>query len=100
MRESRGGVDVHRGAIGRAECGLVVPPENPAALAAAIIRLKSNSGFAGQLGRDGRRYAERHFDRALLLARFEDELISLANGEADADLDSIPAAPGMRQIRK
>ena len=87
-------------AIGRARCGLVVPPENPAALAAAIISLKANRGVAAQLGRDGRRFAELHFDRALLLARFEDQLVSVVHGGAGAELECTPAAAVVHQIRR
>jgi len=47
------------------ETGLLVPPENPAALAAAVASLIADSGLAGRLGAQARRRARADF-------RFED----------------------------
>jgi colanic acid biosynthesis glycosyl transferase WcaI len=90
-------------AIERAACGLVVPPEDPAALAAAISRLKSDQEMAARFGRAGRRFAEKHFDRELLLARFEDELVSVLPNSTGEE-NRLPEFAGVtrlaRQIRK
>jgi len=40
--------------------GLLVPPNNPEALSAAIIRLVEDDSVKNQLGRNGRAYAEEH----------------------------------------
>src|SRR6266581_2295984 len=40
--------------------GLVVPPENPEALAAAIVQLLSSEREAGEMGERGRRFAVEH----------------------------------------
>jgi glycosyltransferase involved in cell wall biosynthesis len=50
--------------------GLLVPPDRPAALAAAVERLVTAPDLAARLGAEGRRRAERHsFDR--MAASFE-----------------------------
>lgn len=43
-----------------ADAGITVPPENPAALAAAIRRLADDPAEAARLGANGRRYVESH----------------------------------------
>jgi glycosyltransferase involved in cell wall biosynthesis len=46
-----------------AQAGLFVPPENPEALAAAIVHLAADRQLARRLGANGRQYVERHFSR-------------------------------------
>jgi len=46
--------------IAEARCGLCVPPEDPQALAEAILRLYRDASLLETLGRNGRRYAEEH----------------------------------------
>lgn len=90
-------------AIRQAGCGRVVPPENPAALAAALLDMKSNRALAAELGRAGRLYAERHFDRELLLARFEDGLVCLLPSALDEEprvAECTSATTAASQIRK
>jgi glycosyltransferase involved in cell wall biosynthesis len=43
-----------------ASAGLVVPPEDPTAMAAAIRRLVADPAEAARLGANGRRYVESH----------------------------------------
>jgi colanic acid biosynthesis glycosyl transferase WcaI len=50
-------------------CGLVVPPEDSAALAAAIIRLADDPELRRDLGRRARSHAEAHFEREAVLGR-------------------------------
>ena len=90
-------------AVDRADCGVVVPPEQPAALASAVLQLKLNHEQAGKFGRDGRLYAECNFDREPLLARFERALNAVGvnrieSGSQIHDSARITAVP--RQIRK
>lgn len=48
------------GLIQTADAGITVPPEDPAALAAAIRRLVDDPAEASRLGANGRRYVEAH----------------------------------------
>jgi glycosyltransferase involved in cell wall biosynthesis len=58
-------------------CGLLVPPDNPTALAGAIDRLLRNPGLAQRLGEAARRRAREHYSRAAMVRRFEDFYTSL-----------------------
>jgi glycosyltransferase involved in cell wall biosynthesis len=49
--------------------GLLVPPEDPDALAGALLRLGSDPDFAASLGRRGRETVEREFDLSRNAAR-------------------------------
>ena len=53
-----------------AACGIVVPPEDPAALRGAVERLAGDPALARQLGQKGRQYVTTHFDRELIASRF------------------------------
>jgi colanic acid biosynthesis glycosyl transferase WcaI len=50
--------------------GIVVPPEEPARLTEAIRWMQSHREEARMLGSNGRRVAEQHFDRTVVLERF------------------------------
>ena len=54
--------------IQRAECGVIVPPEDPEALARAVIELKSSPGRVVSLGKNARAFAELRFDRERVLS--------------------------------
>ena len=64
--------------IRRSECGIVVPPEQPQALAAAIRKLYSDRAWRLRTGAKGRDYAEKHFARDFILPRYESLLSSIA----------------------
>jgi glycosyltransferase involved in cell wall biosynthesis len=51
--------------------GLLVPPADPAALAAAILRVWRDPELARRLGAAGRRRAERHFDVVRMVRAYE-----------------------------
>jgi glycosyltransferase involved in cell wall biosynthesis len=55
-------------------CGVVVPPEDPRALAEALTSLAANPARRAALGAAGRRAAERHFGREAWLRRWTDLL--------------------------
>jgi glycosyltransferase involved in cell wall biosynthesis len=64
--------------VERAGCGVAVPPEDGAALAAAIRALAADREGARRMGESGRAYALEHYDRAALAARFVSVVESLA----------------------
>jgi colanic acid biosynthesis glycosyl transferase WcaI len=51
------------------QCGMVVPPQDSAALAKAICRLSEDAGMRLELGRRARAYAEGNFERDAILSR-------------------------------
>jgi colanic acid biosynthesis glycosyl transferase WcaI len=80
--------------IRRANCGVVVPPEDPEALAEAVLSVRKNDGLRKQLGANARAFAEAHFTKAGVLRRYDDFFrslrptvkgFSIAHGEAESD---------------
>jgi len=66
-------------AVRDGETGILVPPEDPAALADAVCRVLGDRGLATQLGQNGRRAVETHFnwDRVVRdLRAIESEVVS------------------------
>ncbi len=57
-----------------AGCGIVVEPENPAALREVVEKLAAEPELAHRLGENGRSYVIAHFDRKTIAARFVDLL--------------------------
>jgi colanic acid biosynthesis glycosyl transferase WcaI len=51
------------------KCGMVVPPNDDAAFAAAVCSLADNSAVRSELGRRARNYAEANFERDAILGR-------------------------------
>jgi glycosyltransferase involved in cell wall biosynthesis len=62
-------------------CGVVVPPEDPRALAAALTALAGDPSRRAALGRAGRCAAERSFGRRAWLRRWSDLLTTAAVGQ-------------------
>ncbi len=58
-------------------CGLVVPPEDEAALRDAAVRLVEDEALRRQLGQAARRYAVEHLGREQVLLQFERDLEEL-----------------------
>jgi colanic acid biosynthesis glycosyl transferase WcaI len=58
--------------IGKADCGLVVPPADARALADAILALKNDPAKTRQLGLNGRRFAEENLSRTECSRRYEE----------------------------
>ncbi len=68
--------------IERSEAGLVVPPEDPAALSDAVIRMAGMTAQAReQLGRNGRRFVGEHFDRSTQARRNLEILEGVLDGK-------------------
>ena len=59
--------------------GLIVTPEDPASLVAAVTNLERDPAKLREMGEAGRRYAREHWDEALTLPRMESELLRAAN---------------------
>ncbi|MDO9405026.1 MAG: glycosyltransferase WbuB [Polaromonas sp.] len=56
-------------------CGLVVPPENAAAMAAAVQALAADAPLRERLGEAGRQHALQHMDKEAVLLAFETQLL-------------------------
>jgi colanic acid biosynthesis glycosyl transferase WcaI len=61
------------------QVGAVVPPEDPAALANAILQLKADPDYAAELGVKGRRVCMTRFGREDVLTRFTSQMENLVN---------------------
>ncbi len=68
------------------ECGFVVPPKDPAAIAESALRLLEDPELAARLGANGRRHAIQSFSEQVFLDRFgrviEETLAAVAGGPA------------------
>jgi len=71
------GTELCRVVTDDAACGLVVPPENPAAMAEALRALAADPARRDAMGASGRRYAEAELSRDAVLRRFEAQLLAL-----------------------
>jgi colanic acid biosynthesis glycosyl transferase WcaI len=54
-----------------AGCGVVIPSENPQALADTVLRLSRDPELRSQLGANGRAYAETHFTKLAVLRQYD-----------------------------
>jgi colanic acid biosynthesis glycosyl transferase WcaI len=66
--------------INRAKCGVIVQPENPAALAEAVLSLKQAYDLRHKLGANGRTYVEENFTKQKILQEYEVLLSCYADG--------------------
>ncbi len=60
-----------------ADCGVVVPPEDPAALAAAIRRLYEDRGRAAEMGINGRAHVTRFHTQDVVVDQYERMLLDV-----------------------
>ena len=60
-------------------CGVVVPPEDPPAMAQALMALAADAARREQLGAAGRAHALAHMDRDAVLLQFESALLAVAS---------------------
>ena len=60
-----------------AQGGLIVPPEDPAALAEGVNLLRADPDMRAQMGRRNRVYAEQHFDQRKIVAAQEAFLLEI-----------------------
>ncbi|WP_262386734.1 glycosyltransferase family 4 protein [Streptomyces sp. TRM49041] len=83
-----GGGTAHE--VRRSGAGVLVPPEDPEALLAAVRGLAADPEAARELGAAGPRHVEAHLSRAAGLARYDallDEVLSAAEREATGGTD-------------
>lgn len=66
--------------LSRYEAGVAVPPDDPRAMADAIVRLETDRRRLKEMGRNARRLAEEQFERKRHMARLEKVLRQAALG--------------------
>jgi colanic acid biosynthesis glycosyl transferase WcaI len=54
-----------------AGCGIVVRPDDPAALVEGAFALRANSPLRRTMGTNGRRYVEKNYNKARVLAGYD-----------------------------
>ncbi len=81
--------------VREAGCGLVLPPEDPEALAGAVRTLYTNALLRGRLGANGRAYAEAHLSLRRAAERYNTVLERLA-GDARAAVQRASLHGGQR----
>ena len=62
----------------RSQAGIAVKPGYPDGIAEAVLNLYQNKEMRMEMGARGRKYAEQHFDREVLLGSLERHLIKIA----------------------
>jgi colanic acid biosynthesis glycosyl transferase WcaI len=65
--------------LGENACGLTAPPDDPAAIAAAVRALAASPERRRELGANARAYAVRHVSRRTVLARYDALLRSMVS---------------------
>jgi len=84
--------------VRRSGAGVVVPPEDPAALARAVRELGADAERRRQMGRAGRRFVQAEYDRKVLAQRYLDLLQGVARrarGRARSGLARVREAVGV-----
>jgi len=71
--------------------GLVVPPQDPAALAEALVRLGTDAALRASLGAEARARAEAEFSLEACVGRYVALYAGLAAGRLPAELLPVPA---------
>jgi len=71
------------------QCGVVVPPRNPAAFADGLCRLADNPAERSEMGRHARRLAETKFARERLASRFVDWLEAVQKRQLPSGLQKF-----------
>jgi colanic acid biosynthesis glycosyl transferase WcaI len=74
---------VASGLIRDAGCGVVIRPEDPAALVAGVLALRANRPLGSAMGANGRRYAEKNYNRAGVLAAYDQFFRSLTDSATE-----------------
>lgn len=61
--------------IKEAKCGYCIEPANPEKLAQVILHLYKNPSLREKLGKNGRKYAEKHFSKDICFEKYENLLL-------------------------
>lgn len=79
--------------------GYVVPPEDAAAMAQAVLQLAANPGRRHAMGQAARAFAEIHLDQAAVLARFATQLKAVVQGRSMLAQSLVPEDRALRDER-
>ena len=66
--------------IERAQCGLIVAPEDPKAVVEAVLSLRADLGLRKRLGANGRAYVQQHLTKEKVLQEYDQLLSRYADG--------------------
>lgn len=69
--------------VDKAQAGLYVEPEDPKAMADAILQLYKNPSCRRTLGQNGRQYVAEHYDRQKIARKFERLVIGMCSSAGD-----------------
>jgi len=78
------------------ECGIVVPPRNPARLAEAIVRLANDPALQTRLGDAGRRRTADHFALGRSIEAYDALYRALRSGIAPEDIPEVRVTGWLR----
>jgi len=60
--------------VKEATCGVTVPPEDPPVLAEAIVKMQDDPNKLERLGKNGRRYVEKHYAKDKVILQYRELL--------------------------
>jgi glycosyltransferase involved in cell wall biosynthesis len=89
--------EARRVAVEEAEAAIYAEPENPSALASAILYLYEHPEIAAVMGANGRAYVEKRFDYDRLTEILEEHIATILGQEASS---SSQGAPALAQMQK
>ncbi len=76
-----------------ADAGIMVAPEDPAALLSAIMALRDDPARRSRLGANGRMFAERYWEKQRTLSALESHLLRVAaRGKSSLTLEAVPVS--------
>ncbi|MGE5604132.1 MAG: glycosyltransferase family 4 protein [Bacteroidota bacterium] len=85
--------------LGKSGNAMIIPPENPDSLEKAILTLKNDPALRCQMGENGRKHVEKHFNRSVLAKEYELILKSIVNVKTAPDQYQQRIDPSI-QLRK
>lgn len=85
-----------------AGAGVYAEPENPQALAAAVLQLYDDPAMRQRLGQNGRQYVMKHFDRREIAKTFEQFLLTVCGSEVSNNQPKpvTGASPAIMKVKK
>jgi glycosyltransferase involved in cell wall biosynthesis len=82
-----------RALVEKARAGICIEPENPQAMADAIVQLYNDPSYRKTLGENGRRYVIEHYNRRSIAEEFERLILIAQKGEIDGSQISTISRP-------